>query len=190
MSSSPTLHIKNMVCNRCKMVVKQLFKRHGLPVVSVELGEVLFAHPPRPEQLAAIERELIGLGFEIIGDKRARLVSSIQTAIITYLADPALMARQKLSEYLADQLHINYSTLSQTFSLDRGITIERYAILQKIERVKELLVYDELTIAEIAYRLNYSSAAHLSAQFKNVTGMSPRTFKQMGAARRKALDEV
>lgn len=185
-----TLHIKNMVCGRCKMVVEQLFERLGLPVRSIELGEVVFAEDLTPEQLTLLEDELVALGFELISDRRARLVDRIRNAVIAYISDPQIMARQKLSDYLADQLHINYATLSNTFSTDRGITLERYAILQKIERVKELLIYDELTIAEIAFRLHYSSAAHLSAQFKSVTGMSPRDFRQMRPGRRIPLDQV
>ena len=136
------IHIKNMVCNRCKMVVEQLFERLNLPTRSIELG------------------------------------------------DPHLMGKQNLSDFLSDRLHTNYATLSTLFSTDRGITIERYCILQKIERVKELLIYDELTISEIAYRLHYSSAAHLSAQFKSVTGMSPRDFRNVRPSHRISLDEV
>lgn len=190
MTSSNTLHIKNMVCNRCKMVVEQIFDRLGLPTQQIELGEVIFSAPLSAEQVAQVSQELTALGFELINDKRARTVDQIRTAVITYISDPATMAKQKLSDYLADHLHTNYASLSNIFSTDRGITIERYYILQKIERVKELLIYDELTIAEIAYRLNYSSAAHLSAQFKSVTGMSPREFKQRGNVRRLSLDQV
>lgn len=189
MPHTRTLHIKNMVCNRCKMVVEQLTERLGLPLESLELGEAIFAQSLTSEQLALVKTELEAAGFEIIGDRRARMVDGIRTAVMEYIASPKTMAAYKLSEYLASQLNSNYATLSNTFSADRGITIERYCILQKIERVKELLVYDELSIAEIAYQLNYSSAAHLSAQFRSVTGMSPRQFKQMGG-RRTPLDLV
>ena len=163
MASPTTLHIKNMVCDRCKMVVQQLFERLDLPTQSIELGEVKFAEPLSETQIDTVSTELTALGFELIGDNRARIVDQIRTGVITYSSDTALMAKHKLSDYLADQLHTNYAQLSSLFSTDRGITIERYCILQKIERVKELLIYDELTIAEIAYRLNYSSAAHLSS---------------------------
>ena len=184
------LHIKNMVCNRCKMVVEQLFERLNLPTRSIELGEVVFAHDLTPDQTAQIEQELSLLGFELISDRRARTIDQISTAVIAYVSDPHLMGKQNLSDFLSDRLHTNYATLSTLFSTDRGITIERYCILQKIERVKELLIYDELTISEIAYRLHYSSAAHLSAQFKSVTGMSPRDFRNVRPSHRISLDEV
>ena len=171
------IHIKNMVCNRCKMVVEQLFERLNLPTRSIELGEVVFAHDLTPDQTAQI-------------DRRARTIDQISTAVIAYVSDPHLMGKQNLSDFLSDRLHTNYATLSTLFSTDRGITIERYCILQKIERVKELLIYDELTISEIAYRLHYSSAAHLSAQFKSVTGMSPRDFRNVRPSHRISLDEV
>lgn len=184
------IHIKNMVCNRCKMVVEQLFERLHLPTRSIELGEVVFAQNLTAEQTAEIERELSALGFELISDRRARIIDQISTAVIAYVGDTRLMERQNLSDFLADRLHTNYATLSSLFSTERGITIERYCILQKIERVKELLIYDELTIAEIAYQLHYSSAAHLSAQFKSVTGMSPRDFRNVSPSHRLSLDEV
>ncbi|MDO5075632.1 MAG: AraC family transcriptional regulator [Bacteroidales bacterium] len=189
MASTTTLHIKNMVCNRCKMVVEQLTARLGLPLESLDLGEAVFAQSLTPEQLSTVRKELEAAGFEIISDRRSRMVDGIRTAVLEYIASPKTMANFKLSEYISSQLNCNYATLSNTFSADRGITIERYCILQKIERVKELLIYDELSIAEIAYQLNYSSTAHLSAQFRSVTGMSPRQFKQMGG-RRIPLDQV
>lgn len=189
MNSTTTLHIKNMVCNRCKMVVEQLTARLGLPLESLDLGEAVFAQKLSPEQLVQVRQELEAAGFEIIGDRRSRMVDGIRIAVLEYISSPKTMAAQKLSEYLSTQMGVNYATLSNTFSADRGITIERYCILQKIERAKELLIYDELSISEIAYQLNYSSTAHLSAQFRSVTGMSPRQFKQMGG-RRTAIDQV
>ena len=169
------IHIKNMVCNRCKMVVEQLFERLHLPTRSIELGEVVFAQNLTAEQTAEIERELSALGFELISDRRARIIDQISTAVIAYVGDTRLMERQNLSDFLADRLHTNYATLSSLFSTERG---------------KELLIYDELTIAEIAYQLHYSSAAHLSAQFKSVTGMSPRDFRNVSPSHRLSLDEV
>lgn len=172
------------------MVVEQLFRRLQIPTTSIRLGEVVLPRALTREEHEAVEYELEMMGFAFVGDKRARLVEDIRKGVMTYVGDAATMRRLKLSEYLADLLHTNYAALSQAFSAARGITIERYCILQKTERVKELLTYDELTIGEIAFRLNYSSAAHLSAQFKTITGMSPREFKAMGIRHRVPLDQV
>lgn len=190
MSTSTTLHIKNMVCPRCIMVVEQLFQRLQIPTTSIALGEVVLPRALTTGEYETVEYELEMMGFAFVGDRRARLVEDIRKGVLTYVTDAPLMHRMKLSDYLADFLHTNYAALSQAFSSSRGITIERYCILQKIERVKELLTYDELTISEIAFQLNYSSAAHLSAQFKTITGMSPRAFKAMGIRHRLPLDQV
>jgi transcriptional regulator len=129
------------------------------------------------------------VGFELIDDQRSVLVEQIRTAVLDYVGDRALMEKWKLSAYLSDRLAKSYTLLSSAFSAARGMTIERFFILQKVERAKELLIYDELTMSEIAFRLNYSSPAHLSGQFKQVTGLSPSEFKRLGGTRH-SLDQL
>lgn len=187
--SQPVLHIKNMVCDRCRMSVAQILQRRGIEYSHIDLGEAHLARPLTDDQLTHLHDDLAQVGFELIGDRQSQLVEQIRLAVLDYVADRALMEHTKLSTYLSERFARNYATLSAAFTEIRGMTIERFCILQKVERVKELLVYDELTIAEIAFRLHYSSPAHLSAQFKQVTGLSPSDFKRMGGKRR-ALDAI
>lgn len=184
------LHIKNMVCRRCRMVVQQILTDLSIPYSTVELGEVHLLQPLNADLYTHLRERLSQVGFELIGDRRSHLIEQIRAAVLDYVHDRSLMEKWKLSAYLTDRLHMSYSLLSSAFSESRGMTIERFCILQKVERVKELLVYDELSMAEIAFRLNYSSAAHLSGQFKQITGMSPREFRKLGGEHRHALDEV
>ncbi len=173
-----TVPIRNMVCNRCILAVTDIFRRAGIEPLRVELGGVTLAEAPAAEVRARLCRELEAIGFEWIDDSRMQLVERIRTAVIelVHYSDPE--ARPNLSDYLADRCHREYSLLSKLFSEVCGVTIERYCILQKIERVKELLIYGERSIAEIADLLGYSSAAHLSAQFRSVTGMTPSEFRR------------
>ncbi|MBS1650527.1 MAG: helix-turn-helix transcriptional regulator [Bacteroidetes bacterium] len=185
-----TLFIKNMVCNRCIMVVQNELSKLGLDVKNVKLGEVLFAKELTPEEKANLDSVLIPLGFEVIDDKKSRLIEKIKSIIIHLVHHQDNNAKTNLSDVLSQQLHHDYNYLSNLFSEVEGTTIEKYFIAQKIEKVKELLVYDELSLSEIADRLNYSSVAYLSNQFKKVTGLTPSYFKQIKEDKRKPLDEI
>lgn len=184
------LHIKNMVCNRCKWVVKNELEKLGHDVMVMRLGEVELKQEATPEQIEAIEKKLHEFGFELISDKSSQVIEEIKTLIIQLAQDPEQLEKQNLSDYLSQALHKDYSSLSKLFSEVEGITIEQYFILQKIERAKELLVYDEMSLTQIAYELGYSSVAHLSSQFKKVTGLTPSHFKNLRGDHRKPLDEV
>ena len=183
------LYIKNMVCDRCRMAVEQIFRRNDLAFDHIELGKVYLYETPTADRLSHLRHDLEQVGFELIDDQRSVLVEQIRTAVLDYVGDRALMEKWKLSAYLSDRLAKSYTLLSSAFSAARGMTIERFFILQKVERAKELLIYDELTMSEIAFRLNYSSPAHLSGQFKQVTGLSPSEFKRLGGTRH-SLDQL
>ena len=149
-----------MVCGRCKMVVKSELEKLGYTVTTVELGEVELQQEPTSEEIAVIDNILKNLGFSLIDDKKSQLVEKIKTLIIELIHTPNNQPKVNLSHYLSQHLHHDYSFLSNLFSSVEGVTIEHYFIAQRIEKVKELLVYDELTLSEIAYSLNYSSVAH------------------------------
>src|SRR5690606_8195998 len=185
-----TIHIKNMVCNRCILVVRQEVEKLGFHVQAIKLGEVTLLGKPDSEQRAKIAGVLEPLGFELIDDKKSQLIERIKTIVIAWVREQDGERTVNLSDILTDQLHHDYNYLSNLFSEVEGITIEKYHIAQKIERVKELLVYDELSLSEIAYQLGYSSVAYLSNQFKKVTGLSPSHFKKIKEEKRKPLDEV
>jgi AraC-like DNA-binding protein len=185
------LFIKNMVCNRCNLAVQQLLERKGLQPLQVTLGEVLLAEETLPaEVLENLGEALKALGFELLDDKRKKLIEQVKTLIIELVHYKEEQPTLKYSELIAEKLHHDYSYLSKLFSEVTGTTIEQFTILQKIERVKELLVYDESNLNEIAFQMGYSSAAHLSAQFKKVTGLTPSHFKKSGGLQRKPLDQV
>jgi AraC-like DNA-binding protein len=184
------LHIKNMVCGRCVMVVKDELNRLGYAPVTVGLGEVVFDRELENADKARIDNALSKVGFSIIDDKKSRLIEKIKSLIVALVQEKNGELKTNLSDYLIAQLHHDYTYMTNLFSEVEGTTIEKYFIAQKIEKVKELLVYDELTLSEISYQMNYSSVAHLSAQFKKVTGLTPSYFKQIGENRRKPLDKV
>lgn len=188
--SNMKLHIKNMVCNRCVLVVRTELQRLGFDPVQVTLGEVDFDRELSAEEKSLIAQHLETFGFTLIDDRKSRLIEQIKRLIIDLVHRQNSEMKVNLSDLLSDALHHDYNYLSGLFSEVEGTTIERYYIAQKIERVKELLVYDELSLSEIAYLLNYSSAAHLSNQFKKVTGLSPSHFKKIGTDRRKPIDKV
>lgn len=185
-----TIYIKNMVCNRCKLAVQSVFEDAGIHALSVSLGEVQLTENILPKQLEQIEARLLRLGFELIDDKKSRIIERIKNLVVKLVHYTDIQPREKYSELISAELHYDYSYLSKLFSEVEGITIEQYIISQKVERIKEHLVYDELSLGEIAVLMNYSSLAHLSAQFKKVTGMSPGQFKKLGIHSRKPLDEV
>lgn len=185
-----TIYIKNMVCNRCKMVVKGSLERLGLHPVRVELGEVELRENDISAKKDQIREMIQSFGFDLLDDKKTKIIEKIKTRIVDLVQHRNSDLQVPLSDYLSQELHQDYSALSNLFSAVEGITIEKYHILQKIEKVKELLVYDELTLSEIAYQLNYSSVSHLSNQFKKVTGLNPSHFKKLRTKNRNPLDEL
>ncbi|TCD14846.1 AraC family transcriptional regulator [Pedobacter psychrodurus] len=184
------LHIKNMVCNRCKMVVKAELEKLGFKPLLVELGEVTLADNISADDKSKISENLIHFGFELLEDKKTQIAEQIKTTIINLVHYTNEQLKINLSAYLSEQLKLEYTNLSSIFSEIENQTIEKYFIAQKIEKAKEMLTYGELTLSEIAYQLNYSSVAHLSAQFKKVTGITPSVYKAASADRRKMLDEI
>ena len=185
-----TLFIKNMVCNRCIMVVQNELDKLGLAVKNIKLGEVTLDKEPTAEEKDKLDKALVLLGFELIDDKKSRIIEKKKNIIIELVHHQNNDAKTNLSDVLSSQLHHDYNYLSNLFSEVEGTTIEKYFIAQKIEKVKELLVYDELSLSEISFRLNYSSVAYLSNQFKKVTGLTPSYFKQIRDDKRKPLDKV
>ena len=189
-----TLHIKNMVCNRCIAVVKQELEHQGLHPQKVSLGEVVISEDDLSEdQQNRLDAALVDHGFERIDDRKARLIESIKNKVIQLIhrADK-LDLKLNWSTVLSGAMHYEYNYLSNLFSSVEGITLEQYIIRQKIEKVKELLFYDELNLSEIANKLGYSSVAHLSAQFKKVTGFTPSEMKKSRDIdqNRKPLDSI
>ncbi|MGJ1450246.1 helix-turn-helix domain-containing protein [Sphingobacterium spiritivorum] len=185
-----TLFIKNMVCDRCIMVVQNELDKLGLNVKNIRLGEVILDNEFADEEKKKLEDVLISLGFELIDDKKSRIIEKIKNIIIDLVHYQENDTKTNLSDVLSNQLHHDYNYLSNLFSEVEGTTIEKYFIAQKIEKVKELLVYDELSLSEIAFRLNYSSVAYLSNQFKKITGLTPSYFKQIKEDKRKPLDKL
>jgi len=184
------LYIKNMVCNRCKMVVKSEFEKLGLEPVSVELGEVEIKDELTDSQKNKVGVAIRELGFDLIDDKKSRIIERIKNIVVELVHENHSDLKTNLSDYLTSHLHHDYHYMSNLFSEVEGTTIEKYYIAQKIEKVKEYLVYDELSLSEIAFRLNYSSVAYLSSQFKRVTGLTPSHFKNIKGIKRTPLDEV
>ena len=181
---------ENMVCKRCILTVSNIFQENGITPVSVELGTVVLSEPIPKEKQESIRRRLEEYGFEVIDDKRMRIIEQIRIGVIEFVRHPEYQEKINLSGYLQDKCRKEYSALSKLFTAMKGISIERYYLAQKIELVKELLVYDELTVSEIADKLHYSSVAHLSTQFKSQTGMSPTQFKMIKGHKLKPLDEI
>jgi AraC-like DNA-binding protein len=192
------LYIKNMVCDRCIRVVREELQKLGHDVRTVTLGEAQIGGPVTAAHMSAVKAMLVQNGFELIEDKNARTIEEIKTAIIRLVHhdhDAAPM-RMKYSEYIANAVGKEYHALSVLFSSVENITIEQYIIRQKIERVKELIKYDEKSLSEISYMMNYSSVQHLSTQFKTVTGFTPSEFKKQSSGhhhhqhRRMPIDKV
>jgi AraC family transcriptional regulator len=184
------LYIKNMVCNRCILVVKQELEKLAITACNVALGEVETDKELSKDQIERLDKNLQILGFELLDSGKQQLIEKIKNTIIHHVHHSEEEHRENFSDILSKTVHKDYSYLSGLFSEVEGITIEKYIINQKIEKVKELLIYDELNLSEIAYKLGYSSVAHLSNQFKKVTGLSPSHFKQVGENKRKPLDMV
>jgi AraC-like DNA-binding protein len=179
-----------MVCIRCKMVVKEQLTKLGLHYTTLELGEVDVVEDITPEQHEKIKTGLLQSGLELMDDKKSVLIQRIKNIVIElvhYSEEPLTI---NFSEFLSHKLNHDYTYLANLFSEVQGTTIEKFLITHKIERVKELLVYDELNLTEIAYRMHYSSVSHLSTQFKKVTGLTPTHFKELRNKRRNMLDDL
>lgn len=185
-----TLYIKNMVCDRCKMAVRHTLEEMDIEPMSVELGEVTVNGEIDDSHRTELKEKLHNLGFELLDDRRQQIIAKIKTAIIELVYYHNNQSALNLSSYLSAELHQDYSSLSKLFSEVEGKTIERYYIEQRIERVKELIKYDELSLTQISMKMNYSSVAYLSSQFKSVTGMTPSQFKAMKGNSRKAIDKI
>lgn len=179
-----------MVCNRCILVVQNELDKLNLDVKNIKLGEVTLARKITAEEKNKIDEALMPLGFQLIDDRKSRIIEQVKTIIIDLVHHHDNDIKTNLSDVLSSKLHHDYNYISNLFSEVEGTTIEKYFIAQKIEKVKELLVYDELSLSEIAFRLNYSSVAYLSNQFKKVTGLTPSHFKQIREDKRKPLDKV
>ncbi len=179
-----------MVCSRCKMVVKAEVEKAGLELVSLELGEVELKSEPTKTQLEKLNTSLLTLGFEMIDDKKAQTIEKIKTAIVTLVHHSDNDIKTNLSAYITSQVHQDYNYLSNLFSEVEGTTIEKYFITHRIEKVKELLMYNELSLSQIADQLGYSSVAYLSNQFKKLTGFTPSYFKSLKENKRKNIEEL
>jgi AraC family transcriptional regulator len=190
MMRTTNLFIKNMVCPRCIKVVREDLTKLGLDVRSVILGEVVVSGAITDVMLGKIREVLTGDGFELIEDRKAKTIEKIKHAVIklAQLNHTSHPLAVKDSEFIAREVGLDYHTLTVLFSSIENITIEQYLILQKIEHIKELLKYNELSLSEIAFQMGYSSVAHISNQFKKVTGMTPSAFKKLGNARRLPID--
>ena len=179
-----------MVCSRCKMAVRSELENAGLELLSVELGEVEIKAAPTRQQLDDLKVSLKALGFEMIDNKKVQTIEKIKNAIITLVHHSDNDIRTNLSSFITSQIHQDYNYLSNLFSEVEGTTIEKYFIAHRIERVKELLVYNELTLSEIADQLGYSSVAYLSNQFKKITGFTPSYFKSLKELKRRNIEDL
>ena len=184
------LYIKYMVSNRCKMAVKEELNKLGLHSVVAELGEAEIFENISIEQRDKLRVGLERYGLELMDDKRAVLIERIINVIIEMVHHKNDIIKINFSDFLSEKLGLDYTYLSNIFSEVKGMTIQQFIIIHKVERIKELLIYDELNLTEISYKLNYSSVAHLSNQFKKVTGLSPSHFKQLKDKRRIPIEEI
>jgi AraC-like DNA-binding protein len=179
-----------MVSNRCKLAVREILKTMQLHFVVIDLGEVDVMEELNAGQISYLRNELLQSGLELMDDKKSILIEKIKTTIIEMVHYSEDLQKTNFSTYLSEKLGYNYTYLANLFSEMQGSTIEHFIILHKVERIKELIFYGELNITEIAYNMNYSSVAHLSSQFKKVTGLSPSHFKQLKDKRRTPIEEV
>lgn len=179
-----------MVCNRCTMAVRNELEQKGYTINAIELGEVEIDNELSKSELETLDNSLKKLGFELIEDRKSRIIEQIKNEIVYLVHHSGEILNTNLSFWLADKLHYDYTYLSNLFSEVEGTTIEKYFIAQRIEKVKELLVYNELSLAEIADMLGYSSPAYLSSQFKKVTGLTPTFYKSIKETKRRNIDEL
>ena len=179
-----------MVSIRCKMMVKAELKKLGLHFIVVDLGEIEIMEDISAEQREALRKALLISGLELMDDRKAVLIEKVKNLIIEMVHYADELPKVNYSDYIAEKLNHDYTYLSNIFSEVKGITIQQFIIIHKIERIKELIIYDELNITEIAWKMNYSSVAHLSNQFKKVTGLTPSHFKQMKDKRRTPIEDI
>lgn len=179
-----------MVCSRCKMVVRSVFESIGINPIAVELGEIELQNDINESKKNELLKNLRAVGFDLIDDRKSKTIDKVKTLIIDLVQNKNNDLKINLSSYLSQELHQDYNTLSNLFSEVENTTIEKYFINQKIEKVKELIIYDELSLSEIAYSLNYSTVSHLSNQFKKVTGFSPTYFKNIKTIKRKQIEDL
>lgn len=184
------LYIKYMVSNRCKILVKESLKDLGLHFIVVELGVVEIMETLSIQQLDSLKAVLNESGLELMDDKRAMLIERIKTVIIEMVHHSEELPKTNFSDFISEKLNHDYTYLANLFSEVQGTTIEQFIIAHKVERIKELIIYGELNITEIAYKMNYSSVAHLSSQFKKVTGLTPTHFKQLKDKKRNPIEDI
>ena len=184
------IFIKHMVSNRCKIAVKEELRKLGLHFIVVDLGEVEIMENISAEQREQMKAALLISGFELMDDKKAILIEKIKIAVIELVHHSDENIKINFSDFLSEKLNHNYTYLANLFSEVQGTSIEHFIIAHKIERIKELIIYDELNITEIAWKMNYSSVAHLSNQFKKVTGLSPSHFRQLKDKRRSSIEDI
>lgn len=185
-----TIHVKNMVCPRCIAAVTNILKELEIPYNSIKLGEVELVSSLGMKTKIAFSKVLQNSGFSLIDDRKSQLIEQMKTLVVEKIHHSNDETDLKWADIISGELNLDYKYLSSLFSSVESITFEQYIINQKIERVKELIVYDELTLSEIAFQLHYSSVAYLSNQFKKITGMSPSQFKKSVEKNRKYLDEI
>jgi len=190
--SPEILFVKNMVCRRCILAVEDVLKHSGISSEKVIIGEIHLSDNLTARQNDLLRANLVKIGLELIDNRASGMIEKIKTLVIKKARNEVdeKDKKIKLSSFLTKHLHHEYTYLSSTFSAVEGRTIENYFIEQRIEKVKELLVYKEMTLSEIAFEMEYSSVAHLSNQFKKTTGLTPSHFKQVGSTKRKLLDQV
>lgn len=184
------LYIKYMVSMRCKTMVKEELLKLGLTYVIVDLGMVEILEDITPTQREQLRKSLLKSGLELMDDKKSILIEKIRNAVIEMIHDTNDLPKENFSQYLSEKLGYDYTFLANTFSEVKGMTIQQFIIMHKIEKVKELLLYDEMTLSEISFKLNYSSSAHLSNQFRKVTGLSPSYFKVLRKKRLMNLENL
>ncbi len=184
------LFIKNMVCPRCIMSVENILKENNLQSKYIQLGEIELIKTLNKKQLQKFSDDLEKVGFELLDDQKTQLIEKIKTFLIQKVQEGNIEEHFSIHKYLSKKIFKDYSSLSKLYSEVEGITIEQFFILQKIEKVKEWLIYNELSLSQIAFNLGYSSTQHLSGQFKKLTGMTPTKFKGLGTAHRNAIDNV
>lgn len=184
------IYIKYMVSLRCKMIVKEELKKLGLHDTTLDLGMVEILEDITPQQRQMLKENLERSGLQLLDDKRSILIDKIKTVIIEMIHYNDELPRVNYSEYISEKLQYDYTYLSNIFSEVKGTTIQQFIIVHKIEKVKELLLYDQLNLSEISYKLHYSSVAHLSNQFKKITGLSPSFYKKLGKKRAGNLEDL
>ena len=184
------IQIKNMVCPRCLNSVRNILIDLEIPYNNIQLGQVSLANVLEQKKKKQLAERLKSVGFELLDDKESKIINLIKAYLIEMIHYEKHQHHQNISVALSQHLNMDYSILSKIFSKTEGLTIEKYIIYQKVERIKELLSYNEMTISEIAFQMNYSSSAHLSNQFKKVTGLTPSQFKKLNIGTRKEIDKI